>query len=109
MFHATCSVLDTISKEGTNYSQRGDAEAVYVVLTSFEFVLILHLMKEIMGFTNCLCQALQQNSQDILNAMKVVSITKSLLQNLRNEEWKPFLDTVKSFCEKKKMKLMFLI
>jgi len=58
-------------------------------------------MKKIMGFTNCLCQALQQNSQDILNAMSVVLTTKSLLQNLRNEEWEPFLDTVKSFCEKK--------
>ncbi|XP_062145907.1 uncharacterized protein LOC133853901 [Alnus glutinosa] len=43
-------VLDTISKEGTNYSQRGDAEAAYM-----------------------------QNSQDILNAMKLVSTTKSLL------------------------------
>jgi len=86
MFRATCSVLDTISKEGTNYSQRGDVKAAYMVLTSFEFVFILHLMKEIMGFTHCLCQALQQNSQDILNAMKVVSTTKSLLQNLRNEK-----------------------
>jgi len=57
-------------------------------------------MKKIMGFTNCLCQALQQNSQDILNAMSVVLTTKSLLQNLRNEEWEPFLEIVKSFCEK---------
>jgi len=55
-------------------------------------------MKKIMGFTNCLCQALQQNSQDILNAMSVVLTTKSLLQNLRNEEWEPFLEIVKSFC-----------
>jgi hypothetical protein len=100
MFHATYSVLYTISKEGTNYSQRGDVETAYMVLTSFEFVLILHLMKEIMGFTNCLCQALQQNSQDILNAIKLVSTTKSLIQNLRNEKWEHFLDTVKSFCEK---------
>ncbi|XP_062166237.1 uncharacterized protein LOC133872676 [Alnus glutinosa] len=30
MFHATCSVLDIISKEGTNYSQRSDAEAAYM-------------------------------------------------------------------------------
>jgi hypothetical protein len=29
-----------------------------------------------------------------------VSTTKLLLQKLRNEEWEPFLDTVKSFCEK---------
>jgi len=29
MFRATCSVLDTISKDGTNYSQCGDAKATY--------------------------------------------------------------------------------
>jgi hypothetical protein len=35
MLRATCLVLDTISKKGTNYSQRGDAEAAYMILTSF--------------------------------------------------------------------------
>jgi hypothetical protein len=54
-----------------------------------------------MEFTNSLCQALQQNSQNILNVMSVVLATKLLLQKLRNEEWEPFLDIVKSFCEKK--------
>jgi len=96
MFRATCLVLDTISKERTNYSQRGDAKAAYMVLTSFEFIVILHLMKQIMGFTNSLYQPLPQNSQDIL-----VSTSKLLIQKLRNEEWERFLDTVKSFCEKK--------
>jgi hypothetical protein len=50
-----------------------------MVLASFEFVLILNLMKQVMRFTNYLCQALQQNSQDILNAMTIVSTTKLLL------------------------------
>jgi hypothetical protein len=36
LFHRTCSALEIISKEGINYSQRGDAEAAYMVLTSFE-------------------------------------------------------------------------
>jgi len=58
-------------------------------------------MKQIIGFTNSLCQAFQKNSQDILNAMSAVSTTKLLFQRLRNEEWELFLDTVKSFCEKK--------
>jgi hypothetical protein len=60
MFDATCSVLYTISKEGANYQQRGDAEGVYKVLTSFEFIFILHMMKEIMGITDILCQVLQK-------------------------------------------------
>ena len=58
MFDATCKVINTISEEGANYKQRGDAEGAYQVLTSFEFFLILHMMKEIMGITNILFQAL---------------------------------------------------
>jgi hypothetical protein len=50
-----------------------------MVLTSFEFILILHLMKDTMGITNMLCQILQQKSMDILNAMSQVSTTQSLL------------------------------
>ncbi|XP_050278132.1 uncharacterized protein LOC126719641 [Quercus robur] len=99
MFDAICKVINTISEEGANYKQRGDAEGAYQVLTSFEFILILHLMKEIMGITNVLCQALQQHSQDLLNAMHLVSTTKSLIQNLRDDGWEPLLASVISFCE----------
>jgi hypothetical protein len=105
LFRPACSVLEIISKEGINYAQRGDAEASYMVLTSFEFVLILHLMKQVMGFTNSLCQVLQQNSQDILNDMTIVSTTKLLLQKLRNEEWEFFLGIVKSFCERNEIEV----
>ena len=58
MFDATCKVINAISEEVANYKQRGDADGAYQVLTSFEFILILHLKKEIMGITNVLCQAL---------------------------------------------------
>ncbi|XP_030964331.1 zinc finger MYM-type protein 1-like [Quercus lobata] len=99
MFDATCKVINTIFEEGANYKQRGDAEGAYQVLTSFEFILILHLMKEIMGITNVLCQDLQQQSQDLLNAMHLVSTTKSFIQKLRDDGWEPLLATVISFCE----------
>ena len=36
-------------------------------------------MKEIMGITNVLCQALQQHYQDLLNVMHLVSTIKSLI------------------------------
>ncbi|XP_041001692.1 uncharacterized protein LOC121247402 [Juglans microcarpa x Juglans regia] len=100
MFSATCSVINTISNEGSNYSQCGDAEAAYMVLTSFEFILILHMMKKIIGITNALCQSLQQNSQDIVNALCLVSTTKVLIQNLRDDGWESLLTDVISFCEK---------
>jgi len=55
-------------------------------------------MKEIMGITDRLCQALQQKSQDILNAMCLVSSTKALIQNFRDFGWNSLLEKVKIFC-----------
>ncbi|KAG6644959.1 hypothetical protein CIPAW_08G088300 [Carya illinoinensis] len=81
--------IRTIKQAGdsqrSTYSQCGDANAAYKMITSFQFIFILHLMKEIMGITDGLCQVLQQKSQDILNAMNMVSTTKGLIQKLRNE------------------------
>ena len=56
-------------------------------------------MKEIMEIIDALCQALQCQSQDILNAMNFVSSIKALIQKFRDEEWDSLLTTVKSFCE----------
>ena len=99
MFYAICKVINTISEEEANYKQRGDVKGVYQVLTLFEFILILHLMKKIMGITNILCQAFQQHFQDFLNAMHLVSTIKSLIQKLRDDGWEPLLASVISFCE----------
>ncbi|XP_061372803.1 uncharacterized protein LOC133315239 [Gastrolobium bilobum] len=100
MFKATCEVLDNISNEGKTTSHRGDADNAYSSLTSFDFIIILHLMKEIMGITDVLCQALQRMSQDISNALHLVSTTKELLQKLRETGWEAFLVHVQEFCIK---------
>nr|XP_023899115.1 uncharacterized protein LOC112010965 [Quercus suber] len=76
------------------------AESAYDGLTSFEFVFILHLEKETIKITDKLCQALQSQSQDILNAMHLVSSTKALSQKFRDDGWDGLLTTVISFCEK---------
>ena len=65
-----------------------------------EFVFILHLMREIMEITENLCQALQCKSQDILNAIHLVSTTKVLIQQMREIGWDPLFGNVKLFCEK---------
>ncbi|KAH9795781.1 TTF-type domain-containing protein [Citrus sinensis] len=75
------------------------ADAAYEVMTTFEFVFILYVMKEIMAITDILCQALQSKSQDILHAMHQVSSTKALIQKLRDNGWNTLLDQVKVFCE----------
>ncbi|KAJ8775426.1 hypothetical protein K2173_023191 [Erythroxylum novogranatense] len=100
IFSATCEVLLNIIEDGATSAQRGEADAAYEALTSFEFVFILHLMRKILEISNSLCQALQLKSQDILNAMHLVSSTKSLIQNLRDEGWEELLLEVKYFCEK---------
>jgi hypothetical protein len=48
-------------------------------MMSFDFVFILHLMKELMEITDLLCTKLQQKSQDIVNAMDDVATTKRLI------------------------------
>ena len=100
-FSATCQVLLNIIDDGSTYLQVGDADAAYYGMTTFEFVFILHLMKEIMEITDELCRALQSKSQDILHAMSLVESTKTLLQELRDAECDPLLDKVRSFCGKR--------
>ena len=53
-----------------------------------------------MEITDKLCQALQSQSQDILNVMHLVSSTKALIQKFRDDGWDGLLTTVISFCEK---------
>lgn len=53
-----------------------------------------------MRITYTIFQALQKKkSQDILNTINVVSTIKSLIQKLRDDEWEPLLDIVKTFYE----------
>ncbi|KAL0016323.1 hypothetical protein SO802_003392 [Lithocarpus litseifolius] len=84
-----------------NSSQKVEVESAYVVLISFEFVFILHFVNEAMGITDKLCQALQNQSQDILNATHLVSSTKKLIQQFRDEKWDDLLATVISFCKER--------
>ena len=46
-------------------------------MQSFEFIFILHLMKNILGITHELSQALQRSDQDIVNANEISYNVKS--------------------------------
>ncbi|XP_059644078.1 uncharacterized protein LOC132285863 [Cornus florida] len=98
MYTASCKVVENLRKGGQNQEIRGQASGVYKAMRSFEFLFILHLMDNIMGFTNVLCQTLQRKSQDILNVLKLVPTTKTLLQKFRQDDWDIFLANVVSFC-----------
>ncbi|XP_072081065.1 uncharacterized protein [Arachis hypogaea] len=47
-----------------------------------------------------LCQVLQRKNQDILNALTLVSTTKTLIQRMRESSWEAFIKEVILFCEK---------
>ncbi|XP_061358437.1 uncharacterized protein LOC133302645 [Gastrolobium bilobum] len=99
MFEAICEVLQKTSKEG-NYSLRGDSVLAYDAINSFDFIFLLHLMRDLLEISHDLCQALECISQDILNAMTLVSTTKNLIQRMKEFRWEDLLKEVISFCEK---------
>ena len=83
MCGAIISVFECMVNEGSSNTIRGQAGGSLMAMKSFDFVFILHLMHKIMGITDMLCWVLHHKSLDILNAMNLVSSTKSLLQTLR--------------------------
>ncbi|KAL5736584.1 hypothetical protein ACOSP7_031052 [Xanthoceras sorbifolium] len=100
MFDSTSTLLENLIDNGQNSNICGEAKGVYKDLRSFEFVFILLLMHKILGISYLLCQSLQLKSQEILNAMSLVSSTKMLLLELRETGWDSFLKSAASFCEK---------
>ncbi|XP_075654809.1 uncharacterized protein LOC142624977 [Castanea sativa] len=82
MFTSTVEVLLNIIDDASDGEHRAEAESTYDGLTSFESVFILHLEKETMEITNKFCQALQSQSQDILNTMHLLHLLKHLSKNL---------------------------
>jgi hypothetical protein len=57
------------------------------------------MMREILEITEQLGQALQRKSQDIVNAIRLVQTTKTLLEKMRSDDgWKTFICKSVEFC-----------
>ncbi|KAM5577134.1 hypothetical protein ABKV19_007803 [Rosa sericea] len=102
MFSSTIKVIEMIIEDGTYPDQRGEGNLLLAQMQSFDFIFCLFLMRQVLGVTNDLSQALQKNDQDIVNAMDLVKACKQQLQTMREDEceWDNFLDKVYSFCGK---------
>ncbi|CAL1401863.1 unnamed protein product [Linum trigynum] len=100
LYGPSCRVLENISNDCAHYKTRGDASTALRTMESFEFIFILHMMKDILSTTDLLCKALQRKSQDIVNAMRAVETTTKLLNQMRNEDWDSLLAKVTMFCQK---------
>ncbi|XP_052299746.1 uncharacterized protein LOC102628599 [Citrus sinensis] len=85
LFPHIINVLEIVAKEKSNSSeQRFQVNYLIEFMQSFDFVLSLYLMKDILALSNEFSQALQRKDQDILNAIKLVEICKKNLQMMRD-------------------------
>ncbi|XP_042026985.1 zinc finger MYM-type protein 1-like [Salvia splendens] len=98
LFSTIVKVLMIIGKNGSKSDDKCKAQDILYSMESFDFVFMTQLMTTIFGYTNNLCLALQRMDQDIINAMRLVSLTKSQLQKTREDGWEIHLNKVISFC-----------
>ena len=82
---------------------RATAKGMIKAMCTFEFCLNLHIMYEVLGITNDLCELLQFRDQEIIQAMFALDECKQELAKLRAEKWEQILGAVVSFCEKEKI------
>ncbi|XP_077251769.1 uncharacterized protein LOC143890993 [Tasmannia lanceolata] len=94
------SVIEIIREDGSNSEQKGEAFLLLDLLQRFDFIFTLHLMKVVLGITNELSQALQRKDQDIVNAVRLVNISKQRLQRMREGGWSSHFEDVSTFCGK---------
>ena len=99
LYPAILDVLDSI-KEDTNSIERLKVESIAFALTRFDFIFVAQFLLTIFAIKNQLNLSLQRKEQDIVNAMRLVNITKEQLQKLRDEGWYSHLEKVTSFCNK---------
>ncbi|XP_056850870.1 uncharacterized protein LOC108824969 [Raphanus sativus] len=100
MFASVDEMLVYVEDEGADLTQRSQANGLLKYIHTFDFVSYLHLMLQILGFTENLSLALQNKDQDILNIVSLVESTKRQLQKFRDDGWDSFVNDVSSFCEK---------
>uniref|UniRef100_A0A0R0IDG6 HAT C-terminal dimerisation domain-containing protein n=1 Tax=Glycine max TaxID=3847 RepID=A0A0R0IDG6_SOYBN len=92
-------VLEEVRKD-TSFEKYGETMLLLDVLQSFDFIFMLYLMVEILGFTNDLSVVLQKRDQDLLNALSLVKATKEELQEMRNDGWEELISKVMEICNK---------
>ncbi|CAN0896252.1 Zinc finger MYM-type protein 1 [Linum grandiflorum] len=104
-FDATYKVLEDVMDNGSDMDTQIDARRALEKFEDFEFVYSLHLMRAILEITDPLCQAFEEEPIDILTAVGLVSTSKTLLQELRDEGWEKLLQEVTDFCSRNEVKV----
>jgi pterin-4a-carbinolamine dehydratase len=99
LFGSVLEVLDDIKENSDDPKKRGSAITLIDSLTTFDFAFSCCFMKNVLGITNELSQALQVKEQDIMNAIALVAVVKNRLQDMRDNGWDLLMNKVKIFCD----------
>uniref|UniRef100_A0A453BIV6 DUF4371 domain-containing protein n=1 Tax=Aegilops tauschii subsp. strangulata TaxID=200361 RepID=A0A453BIV6_AEGTS len=100
MWYAVLEVLENMSDDATNTSEKTTARGLIRHMESLEFVFILHLMMKLLGKTNDLSQCLQKKNQNIVRAMGLIQTTLQKLNEMRHQGWDELFEEVNAFCLK---------
>lgn len=101
LFDPVLDVLEIIKDDTTlMHAKRSEASGLMMRMQTFEFVLLLNMMINVLAITNELSQALQRKDQDIVNAMNLVKVSKMLLQKTRDNGWDNLFEKTSTFCIK---------
>ncbi|KAL5187773.1 hypothetical protein HKD37_05G013386 [Glycine soja] len=87
-------VLEEVGKD-RSFKKYGETMLLLDVLQSFDFIFMLYLMVEILGFTNDLSVVLQKP-------------TKEELQEMRNDGWEELISKVMEICNKHDIDVPYL-
>ena len=99
-YKALISALMKIAHDSTDAKHIAEAEGLLGQLLSFEFVLMMFLMTEVLDRCHCLSQQLlQRMDQDLSNAAACVAATIEILKNFRAnaDQWKSLYDEAEAF------------
>ncbi|CAH9098495.1 unnamed protein product [Cuscuta epithymum] len=99
LFSSVIDALEEIKEDASDPKHKVEAFSILKNIQCFDFVFYLHITKKVLGITNDLSQALQTKDQNIVNAMRLVDVSKQRLTLLRNE-WEELLEEVSFFCDK---------
>lgn len=105
MWSSVVLVLTNIYEDGNERKSKGKVIGLIDKMERYEFIFIAHLMKLVLGITNCLSLSLQQKDQNIIHAMSLVFNVKKQLQNIRENGWDELLEEVSTFCSEHKIDL----
>ncbi|XP_022004380.1 uncharacterized protein LOC110901931 [Helianthus annuus] len=100
LFPEVVTVLQYVKEDGDCSQQRTNAKGILSYFKKLEFVFYMHLMGDILSYTNALSKHLQQKGKDLLEAANLINGTKRALNALRQNGFEPMLEKVTSFCKK---------